>query len=307
MKKIFIGLFFISLCFAATWQDLSMLAILISIFALGIIFAVGYALDSHELKFLAREELVQVLVTGVMVGLFASLVAMMGDIHTDAHSAVSETFNHISTINGELGSAAGAVGKEGSKSVYCSFSAVSFGVSACGGFRMLGAPLSQGLQLTSIALTELQALDFFMSFVENWLFALFFPLGLFLRTFKYTRGAGSLLISLGVAGYIILPLTFAAIHDVTTTFASAQGYSIRSIEVESCEEYELRNGGSANEQNAIRTFGSMKTALPALLFYTLIEATLATIISLAVMIISIRFIGMIAGAEVDVQALGRLI
>lgn len=309
MKRIlfaFMFLFFINLTFAAQWQDLTLIAIIASIFALAIVFSIGYAIESQELKFLAREELAQLFITGIMVAGFATIVEpLFSTIHVDSSAAISQTISNITMIHGELYSTSLAIGKEASRSIWCSFSAASFGLSTCSGYRMLAPPLSSAFQLTATALSELQALELLINFSKNQIFTLFFPFGLFLRTFKYTRGAGSLFISVGLALYIVLPLSFVFIHKVVSQQAPQLPNALAS-NVKECNVYRIH--GSGNEQKAITTFTNIMNSnvIRPLLFYTLIDATLTTIISLAITVISIRYISSIAGAEVDTHALARL-
>ncbi|MDD5337095.1 MAG: hypothetical protein PHS02_01280, partial [Candidatus ainarchaeum sp.] len=219
MKRLLLALMLLPLAFAqSAWQDLSILAILASVAALAIIFAVGYGIESNELKFLAKEELFQLMFTAVMVAGFVAVVQpIVQGTYIDASADVQATMGSITSINSVLTKAAMELGKEGSKSIWCSFSAAGFGVSACSGYRMLGPALSMGFQLTATSLAELQGINFLMDFSKNYIFTLFFPLGLFMRTFKYTRGAGGLFIAVGLAFYVMLPITYSYLHGIVAS------------------------------------------------------------------------------------------
>lgn len=325
MKKLlalFVLFVIASLSFAAggcstssgSWQGLALLAIIASLLALGLIYAVGYALDSNELKFLAREELVQLVFTGLLVASFAIVVSTLcsfQDYTADAINFIEVSKSNLITLNNEIGEVAKDIGEQGSKSVWCSFSATGYGVSTCSGYRMLGPPLSLGFQLTATAISELNAMQFLIKFSQDYVFTFLFPLGLFLRTFKYTRGAGNMLIAIAVALYIFLPLGFYFTHKTVYDWAqpgipSMQGY------VQQCDAFDLK--GTSNERAILDTFSKMTENQPdgwnltkKLLFYTLLDATMSTVISLAIMAISIRYIMAIGGAEIDTQSLARLI
>ncbi|MBU0586204.1 hypothetical protein KJ780_01700 [Candidatus Micrarchaeota archaeon] len=319
MKKLIALLFFISLSFSASnWQDLSIIAILASIFVLAIMYAVGHGLEMNDLKFLAKEELVQVGATALLVVCFSALVLMFQDLHMNSTVAVTESINNIKVMGQGFEAAGNQIGKEASKSTWCSMAAVGFNISPCGGFRMISPVISLAMQVVATALAELQGLLTLMNFVNAWLFPILFPLGLFLRAFKYTRGAGGLLMALGISAYLVLPLVYVTIHEYVVGCAAAvSGAPYNSAQVPrvaaSCDAYDT--DGLANEDNAISVlFGpghdgkaGIYEGLNRLIYYALIDATLTTIVSLAVTIISIRYILHLTGAEVDVSALSRLI
>ncbi len=310
MKKLalFIILFVFSLSFATGWQQMSIIAIIISVMILGLIFAVGHIIDSNEMKFLAKDEMVQVIATILMIGAITSFAAFFSSLSTDASTSVDSSLQHIISANNVLGDSATVIGKEGSKSIWCSFSAVGFGTSACTGYRMVSPPISMSFQLTGVALAELNALKFLIDTSSTWIMNLLLPMGVFLRTFKYTRGAGSLFIATAVAFYFVLPVAYLAIHDMIVNFMSNNPeYSGNfSFPIAECDEYAIDN--TQNEENVITAFSSAtSSAFPKILYRFLIDATLTVVVSLVVTVSAIRFLMGIAGAEIDVQAIGRLI
>ena len=300
----------VPMSFAASWEEMSALAITSAIIALGMIFAVGYALNSSELKMLAQEELVQVGATVFMLAFFALLISTLGGLHMNSISAVDESLARITAINSDLGGLAMSVGREGSKEVYCSFSAVAFGIRPCMGMSMLQPPIATGFQFTSAAMAELSGIKALMGMVNSWIFAFFFPLGMFLRTFKYSRGAGALLMAFGISAYILLPFTYVAIHSFVKDGALAfigQPYGQYSgVGVAgACSAYDVE--GFNNENNAVSTMYSVSGISTQVVYYALLDATLSTVVSLTVMLASTRYLLQVFGAEVDVQALGRMI
>lgn len=315
MKKtaavlLFLAILPASLSFAAGWQEVSAVAIFIAAMLLGLIFAIGYAIESQELKFLARDEMLQLVVTALLAGVFVAILGtLFSGIQAQGVNDANETLVIIDGINTKLGAVAMTLGAAGGKSIWCSFSAAGFGVSPCGGFRMLAPAVSAAFQTTAMAIAELSGIIALMNFANTWIFTLFFPIGLFLRTFKYTRGAGSLFISVGVAAYLFLPLAYVTIHDLvksSAAFVTGNSYGAPELSVGAdCDPYDIE--GTTNENSAISAFSSLRAGISNILFYVLIDATLTTVVSLAVMVASIRYIAHMAGAEVDVQALGRLI
>lgn len=308
MKIALIALLLVPLSFAASWQEMSVLAVFISLMILGLLYAIGHAFEANELKFLAKEELAQLAVTMLMVGAVAIFAATYSGYPAGASEAIGETTATLTDLNSKLGSVAMDVGEQGSKNIMCAFQVVSFGVSTCSGYRMLAPVISAGFQLTSTTLAELGAMKFLMDSSQTWIISLLLPLGVFLRTFKYARGAGNLLISTGVAFYLILPIAYTSIREMVDGVRPSLGISdigSVSVDVEDCNEYEIAE--TTNEDSAMSTFNSAMGAMDSILFYALIETTLTIVVSLAIAVISIRYLMKIAGTELDVQALGRLI
>lgn len=290
------------------WQNMAVLAITVALMVLGLLYALGHIFDSNELKFLAKDEFAQIFWTMFLVGAFASFQGAYIGFSQEASNTISDMQSTLSTLNDKLGGAAMEVGEEGSKSIYCSFSAVGFGTAACGGYRMLAPLLSQAFQLTATAFAELNAMKFLMDSANTWLMNLLFPLGVFLRTFKYTRGAGNSLIATSMAFYVVLPAAISTMHDFTDDAKGSLNIgdvSSLSIDIEECDEYDIEGDGNADK--ALTSFTNAMNVSEPLLYYALIEITLSIVVSLAVTVASIRYITKIAGAEVDVSALGRLI
>ncbi len=323
MKKLALVLLLVPLAFAAGgWQPLSLLAVMASLLALALIFMVGFALDSRELKALAKEELIQVMATGMLVAAFAATEAFLQDTSNNLGggmpvadaakydlAAVNQSLN---TINSRFVGIADSLGKESSKSVFCSFSATSFSVSTCTGFAMLGGPLPLAFQATGTALAEIATLNALLTLGGTLIFTFFFPLGLFLRTFKLTRGAGGLLIGLAVTLYLVLPIGIIAVHEIIEKGKPAGIDAIVSVSNEQCNEYEFGNG---NEEAAIKQLegfitepaGGGPSYLQHAIYYVLIEATLLLGAVVAIMAASVRAISALAGSTVDITPLTRLI
>jgi len=62
-----------------------------------------------------------------------------------------------------------------------------------------------------------------------------------------------------------------------------------------------------NEGEAIDAYRSLRTRMKNYLYWVLIKATLGPAVALMMFISSLRFITGLAGAEVDMSALGRLV
>jgi hypothetical protein len=70
---------------------------------------------------------------------------------------------------------------------------------------MLSTPLSMAGGITGFAVGELSAMMRLIQISEQFALTLLLPVGILLRTLKVTRGAGGLLIALGISMHIMLP------------------------------------------------------------------------------------------------------
>ncbi len=62
--------------------------------------------------------------------------------------------------------------------------------------------------LATVLLIGLDAQSFLVLYVKNTMLTMFIPLGILLRSFQFTRGAGALFISLGVGLFFLFPVFF---------------------------------------------------------------------------------------------------
>lgn len=332
MKKIMILLALVSLSFAANWQPLALVAVTASLSALAIIFMIGHAFEINELKFLAREELVQVVGTGLLIAGFASAQLFLEGLSSDlgggmpvvelAQAKLDDVNSALGSTNSLLVSLATHLGKESSKSVFCSFSAVSFSVASCAGFSAVAGPFPLAFQAIGTAAGEIATLNAMLDFgagSNSLVFTLFFPLGLFLRTFKLTRGAGGLLIAVAITFYLVLPYSVVFVHqaieetrlNLQATYGTFGSLESLSASEESCDEYDF---GDGNEKAAIKQFraliepaGGGSSYIQSVIYQVLINSTIMLAVVLSVMVASIRAFGAIAGAEIDVSPIARLL
>lgn len=241
-KHVFLFLAFLaSISFGAApaqpsdaWYMTSGLAVLVSAIVLAGIYAVGIAFESNEMKFLASEELYQLLATIVMISAFSGAVVFFNGVSTDvgaefgspsslqalASSIVSSNQGNASAMNLAIVEIANHIGDESSKSAFCSLQGVAINLAGCGGFRADLSPLSLGANAIAVSLAELQSLGFLLDVGTGAAIAILLPAGIFLRTFKMTRPAGGLLIALGVSLYLVLPLGIVAMNSVSERFLS---------------------------------------------------------------------------------------
>jgi hypothetical protein len=144
----------------------------------------------------------------------------------------------------------------------------------------------------------------------NYALTLIMPLGIILRTFKFTRGAGGFLIAAGIAMHILLPLGILSVDLLGDTFkASTYGpqYASGHLDAGSFDTCTPGNTGDGNSDSAIGIYHTLRGAIRSYMFLLLVKATLGPVVSVLMMTAGLRYLSSLAGAEVDVSALARVV
>jgi hypothetical protein len=203
---------------------------------------------------------------------------------------------------------------EGSKAGQCNIMGMGYSVSGCGSYSMLATPISMAGGIIGFTLGELSAIARLITISQTYALVLLLPLGIVLRTVKLTRGAGGLLIALGVSLHLMLPAGIIFTEMLGATFlasADAAAYSGgTSINLGECNpsNAKAQGGGlTSNEETVISAYHQMKSAIRGWLFTALVKATLGPVIALLLMATSIKTLTSVAGAEVDVSAISRFV
>jgi len=315
------------LSFAASWTGTAAIAIVTSAVILAIVYMLGLGFDINELKFLAHEEFYQLLVTIVMIGVLAGSQAWLDGLTPGLGlSGMSLQDGSISIISAELSNHKAAynalmdfsivLGKQSSKSYYCSLEGVGFTAAPCNSFRALTSPVSMSFQALSMSITELNSIYTLLNFSKQYAFVLLLPLGILLRTFKITRGAGGLFIGLGVALYLFLPIAVLFMSIVLDPSGGYNpGFSIAPSDLAlqpspSCDETHFGTFGGGvsydNLNNAVGVFNGLEQKINVYVYLFLIRGTMTTVVSVLALYASLRAVSKLAGAEIDISALARV-
>jgi hypothetical protein len=246
MKKVLFVLLLLSISFSAipipgpdygvplaepqpSWQLFTGYAILLSALILIVLFMLGTAFDIQELKLVAHEEMYQIIMTMVLAAVLVGAQEYMSVLSKgflDGGVSIQSGANQILTVTEvqlkiiyttSLMQIAETVGNEGAKSAFCNFMSTGVNISACGGYRALGTPISTVYQLMGVILAEIQSMKILLN-LGTQAFVLFIPLGIFLRAFKLTRGAGALFLGFGIALYFIFPLSIVFVDKQIQIF-----------------------------------------------------------------------------------------
>lgn len=330
MRVALILLAFASLSFAASgWEGTAMVAIAISAGFLGVAYATGVGFGVNELQMLAKEELYQLIATGVLVVLLVGsnnvidgMSSAFGDgefttLQSTADGLIDGTLTNsedgMETLFGDLMSLDNTIAREGARMISCSIVSIGYTVSACGGYSMLSTPLSMGSGILGFAIGELYSMKKLIDISTSFAMNLLLPLGIVLRTFKITRGAGGFLIAMGISMHILLPMGIVFNQMLVDTFLAdpaGSGYDGgMTASVPECDPDDVLFSGLGESQaeKAIGLMYDLRDDLRKVVFSVLVRGTLGPVLSLLMMAAGIRAISSLAGAEVDVSALGRFI
>ena len=154
---------------------------------------------------------------------------------------------------------------------------------------------------------------------------LLLPVGIILRTFKITRGAGGLLMAVAISMHVMLPLGVIFNEMLGATFladpvsAPYKG-TIKNVEF-SCDpqdtgSFPLTDVKAAfdsdalkntNEYKAIQSYNDLRANLRKYLYSVIIRSSIGPMLALTLFITSIRSLSSLLGAEVDVTSIARFV
>jgi len=302
--------------------DYFWLALLIPTFIVAIAYMASYAFGAPSLRAILQDELVQILATGaVALTLFGTQAAV--DQYVVATLQASGAAG--SDINGVMDAAAAKIGdlaagtngvlqnmqdvsmelgKQASKGVFCNFMGVGFSLSNCSPFNAYRGSLTASAFTTTVALSDTYAQSYILSLARNFGFTVIIPLGLLLRCFKASRGAGGALIAIGFGFYTVYPAVILAtdnlLHD-----GPAPGAPTLPI-VGKCDPMETSVSKSLSEftdyGSQLTDYGNAK----ALAYFVLVRVLFLSILNLIVTLGFIRAFAHMIGSEIDVSALARI-
>ena len=339
MKKLVFLLAIISLSFAAAdWQAMAVLAAFAALTLLIILYIISYAVDSREMRMMARGEMFQVFITMMFIVLF---VSFDGYSNALVSGGISEAFgettaNHIDYAMALLDESADyqwtvlkdvtnkltiPLGSMASTSATCAVLGASFSYPGCIGIQV---PFSSLMFATNVMVSAMLANNsqiILLNLAQNFFFPVLLPLGLFFRCFQFTRGAGGLLIAIAVAFYFIFPisivLTAAMANKVdmgepdipqdieypADDFAD-ELFSFSALESE-CNPLDM--DAKAGRKQAKRIVGGNGDDLVnPLLYVFFVQGLFTTMLNILITLSAVRGLSKVFGTEVDISALARI-
>ncbi len=347
MRRLVFLVLLMSVASAASWQEVTFISISVSAFLIASVFMIGFGFGISSLQMMAREEFFQLIAMAVLVVLLLGADGILNGIsgvfspstslQQLSLNILSEDKASVSLLISQIGIFDLGVSKEASRTSQCSMMYTGYSVSGCGGYAMLAPQLSMAGGIAGFALAELSAAERLIQIANSYSLGMLLPIGIILRTFKITRGAGGFLIALGISLYLLLPVGIVFNEMLVETFRQSDDprvvdYTMPafSASVVPCNpgdatpppfgvdlfgeigsaiggDLGLLLGSDTNEERAIGTYGVMRLNTRNKMMTMLLEATFGPIIGLLLVVSGIRTLTLIAGSDVDVSALARFV
>jgi len=308
MKTKLALLLLISLCFAASGiMEASALAIMISAIILILLFMIGRGFNIQSLEITAKDEFYQLIIAIVLLGCFfiasSSIDGIVGGkgLHGETADILNNSLSNFSSILKDI-HALEKVNVEGSKYDSCQFFSAYFTTSSCGGYSVIAQPVNTAHSIISIVYIEYSSLYTIAQLGSGVLMTIIFPLGLFFYSFKFTKPVGSVLIAIAVSFYIIFPLMVILTEEVAKK-TGVDKISATQPQVKDCDPKESI---TTNANNAREIFKGMEGYLGSTIEYALVRGLLFPIVYLLAITSTIRSVSGLAGVEIDVSAISRL-
>ena len=319
--------------FGAYGLSISVLLVGIMLAVGGIVYGLGYALSEKSFKEFGRNEIVQSLINGALVGGFLILFANGGvmnsfinsvtlangtaftcDSFMQGNTAICFAYNYLVGTNQYyfLGGYHDSV----LKSVTTMVVSLSSLYAVLGIFKIFLGPilaqLQSAVQVLGAAAISATVQASVLAVVAVSALTAILPLGLVLRTFYPSRRLGSFLIALAISLYVVLPLSYvmnAALSSSYGAASSASGLSTFGNEISGVENSALGYAnGSTNSSGAVQfVTGAFTTILNGidslldLLFrsiaYFVVSAFILPAFSLVLTGIALRELSRLLGSE----------
>jgi len=331
MRKIALALLLLVPFSFAAWSTYAIGAMMIATALLGVLYAVGTGFDLREMQILAKDELYQLIVLALLILLLFGTDNLLNSISQNsaftlgqptlqdaAVASLNETIQSLSVFLAEdIASADKNIMYESSKISSCYIVGGGYSVTSCGGFSMLSTPLSMAGSLIGYAIAEAAAVKKLILVSQQISFVLILPLGIILRAFRFTRGAGGFLMAFAICLYLLVPAGIVFVELLEEEFEyqltapdAAPHMAESAIYLEGAGGISISGCNAGNPWgdvggDAVDTYGNMRGELKKYLYVMLIKATLGPVLAIMLFIGGLRALTGLFGAPIDVSALGR--
>ncbi|MCD6227518.1 hypothetical protein J7J90_03430 [Candidatus Micrarchaeota archaeon] len=222
------------------WMLVSTIAVLLSGVLLALTYMVAQLMNNPYMTAAVKNELVQWAITSFIVMAFVIILPSLlmivasgslsfGQEYTPptglsgeevgpsgvlvtyvqyaAVNIINQTTDNLKKLANSLDRRIQEVSEQSAMTGICNFWQVGFSMSFCGALGALQGPLTNGFNVVNMGIAELEMLKVLVVMGGNIGLLILFPAGIILRTFSMTRKTGGILIALGLALGIILPLS----------------------------------------------------------------------------------------------------
>ncbi|MCX6771995.1 MAG: hypothetical protein NTX79_08165 [Candidatus Micrarchaeota archaeon] len=298
------------------------LALLIPTFIVAIAYMASYAFNTPSLRAILQDELLQILATGAvaltLVGtqlvvdqyVVATLQASgaAGSNIDGVMAAAADKINSLSagtaSVLQNMQDVSMALGKEASKGVFCNFMGVGFSLSNCSPFNAYRGSLTASAFTSTVALSDTAAQSYLLSLARNFGFTVIIPLGLLLRCFRASRGAGGALIAIGFGFYTVYPAVILATDNLLHNGTPPNAPSIPKVGA--CDPMETSVSTSLSEFTDYGDQLTDYTSTKALAYFVLVRVLFLSILNLIITLGFIRMFANMIGSDIDVSSLARI-
>ncbi len=343
MKKLMLALAFISLCFAgaADWQILAFIAIFTAFMVLLILYILSYLVNSPEMRMMAKGEMYQVFITLMFLMVFVSFQLYSTSVFSSALSSAFEetTMDHISyaqELAAQMATYQGDIlkrltlgltlplGSMASASASCNILGTSFSYPGCIGIQV---PFSSLMFATNIIVSAMLANNsqiVLLNLAKTFFFPILLPLGLFLRCFQFTRGAGGLLIAIAFSFYFVFPIAIMITAGMAAEVdfgdpmslipgegdieypSELFGEEMTSWEINSeCNPLDMDpNAGNKQAQRLVGS--SAAPMIKSITYVFFVQGLFTTGLNILMTLAAVRGLSKVFGAEVDISAIARI-
>ncbi len=308
-----------------------LLALLCAVAIMAAAYMATYLFGLAHIRPVINDELLQVVATGIVafmllgiqLGLDNYLAAALTNGGTmgmmqAAQLKVEGLSSESAAIMNRLMEVSIRLGQEASRNRYCSFMGVGFSLSNCSQYNLFRNELTTSAMAVVIAMSDVSAQYFLLSLATRYAMTLLVPLGLFLRCFKASRGAGGALIAFGFGFYAVYPTMIVAIDSVLhgqpppsppggnflpyPQPCDSTSWTIKMNAPLDMYYMSLARGEFADYAENITSFQRIGNAT----YFVLIRVMFSSILSLMITLVFVKQFAQILGSDIDVSSLARI-
>ena len=210
----------------STWGPVAIIGVIVMMLIVAIAYMLAIGFDLSELRMWAKSEFYQALASAVLVGGLVTLTTLMLDegvakILGQSINPFDLAHNFLSKLTAQL------------QGIYITNYKINFPLESLATFTVynnatsteifmfmfLKPILIEPLHFTNHLIIQIMLFIYFwralLNFFQFTAFNVFFPLGIFLRIFPVTRGAGAMLIAIALGLFLVFPIMFGFIAMMT--------------------------------------------------------------------------------------------